>query len=86
MICLFGWTHEPCVPTYGVTINLFTRLLVKSQLKCERTYEPCVPTCLLLANHFHNGANPKGQSSMVKVQSQGPYMRMGNQFVYLFTR
>ena len=34
----------------------------------ERTHGPCVPTCLLPANH-------KGQSSMLKVQSQGPYMR-----------
>ena len=34
----------------------------------ERTHEPCVPTCLLLANHLHNKTNPKGQSSMFKVQ------------------
>ena len=40
----------------------------------ERTHEPCVPTCLLLTNHLNNKTNPKGQSSMFKGQSQGPYM------------
>ena len=40
----------------------------------ERTHEPCVPTCLLLTNHLNNKTNPKGQSSMFKVQSQGLYM------------
>ena len=40
----------------------------------ERTHEPCVPTCLLLANHLHNKTNHKGQTSMFKGQSQGPYM------------
>ena len=51
----------------------------------ERTHEPCVPTYLLSTIHLNNKTNPKGQSSMVKVQSQDPYIRIDNQHVYPFS-
>ena len=51
----------------------------------ERTHGPCVPTCLLSTIHLNNKTNHKGQSSMVIVQSQDPYIRIDNQRVYPFS-
>ena len=46
-------------------------------------HEPCVPTCLLSTIHLIIRTNPKSQSSMVKVQRQGPYMLRDEQLVHL---
>ena len=42
--CLVKRTHEPCVPTCRVAINLYARLRGNCQLDCGRTHRPCVPT------------------------------------------